>query len=97
MTVEIIGVALVAIVPALLFIGWLAMMVTVVAALGVFPHLWRTPWGVAAPWTDRVARSHGLRVVGWTADTHDWRGDDAAALPVSVSDAADAGDDLADL
>src|SRR4029078_12375247 len=34
MTVEIIGVALVAIVPALLFIGWLAMMVTVVAALG---------------------------------------------------------------
>ena len=35
MTVEIIGVALVAIVPALLFIGWLAMMATVVAALGV--------------------------------------------------------------
>jgi len=34
MTVEIIGVALVAIVPALLFIGWLAMMATVVAALG---------------------------------------------------------------
>ena len=34
MTVEIIGVALVAIVPALLFLGWLAMVATVVAALG---------------------------------------------------------------
>ena len=31
---EIIGVALVAIVPALLFLGWLAMMATLVAALG---------------------------------------------------------------
>ena len=34
MTVETIGVALVAIVPALLFLGWLAMMAAVVAALG---------------------------------------------------------------
>ena len=33
MTVEIIGVALVAIVPALLFLGWIAMMAAVVAAL----------------------------------------------------------------
>jgi len=31
---EIIGVALVAIVPALLFLGWLALMATVVAGLG---------------------------------------------------------------
>ena len=34
MTVEVIGVVLVAIVPALLFLGWLALMATVVAALG---------------------------------------------------------------
>ncbi|MFL5684769.1 MAG: hypothetical protein ACJ77D_01820 [Chloroflexota bacterium] len=34
MTVEIIGIALVAIVPALLFLGWIALMATVVAALG---------------------------------------------------------------
>jgi len=34
MTVEMIGVVLVTIVPALLFLGWLALMATVVAALG---------------------------------------------------------------
>ena len=34
MTVEIIGAALVAIVPAFLFLGWIALMAMVVAALG---------------------------------------------------------------
>ena len=34
MTVEMIGVALVAIVPALLFLGWITLMASVVAALG---------------------------------------------------------------
>jgi peptidoglycan/xylan/chitin deacetylase (PgdA/CDA1 family) len=50
------------------------------AALGVRPRLWRTPWGSAAPWTPRVAALHGLRLVPWSADTHDWRGDDAPAM-----------------
>lgn len=49
-------------------------------ALGVRPTLWRTPWGDTAPWTEAVAAAHGLRVVGWTVDTHDWRGDSALAM-----------------
>jgi peptidoglycan-N-acetylglucosamine deacetylase len=38
-------------------------------------HLWRTPWGVVTPTTETVARKYGLTLVGWTADTEDWRGD----------------------
>lgn len=49
-------------------------------ALGVRPTLWRTPWGDTAPWTASVARRHGLRIVGWSVDTHDWRGDTAAQM-----------------
>jgi peptidoglycan-N-acetylglucosamine deacetylase len=45
------------------------------AAAGVRPTLWRTPWGDTAPWTATVARQYGLRLIGWTVDTHDWRGD----------------------
>jgi peptidoglycan/xylan/chitin deacetylase (PgdA/CDA1 family) len=45
--------------------------------LGVVPALWRTPWGDSAPWTARIAAEHGLRLVGWSVDTHDWRGDRA--------------------
>jgi peptidoglycan/xylan/chitin deacetylase (PgdA/CDA1 family) len=37
-------------------------------------HLWRTPWGVVTPATEDVARKHRLTLVGWTADTEDWRG-----------------------
>ena len=37
-------------------------------------HLWRTPWGVVTPATEEVASKHGLTLVGWTADTEDWRG-----------------------
>jgi peptidoglycan-N-acetylglucosamine deacetylase len=50
------------------------------ASLGVHAGLWRTPWGVRAPWTPRVAAEHGLRLVPWSADTHDWRGDDAGSM-----------------
>jgi peptidoglycan/xylan/chitin deacetylase (PgdA/CDA1 family) len=50
------------------------------AWVGVRPTLWRTPWGVLAPWTDTVAAEHRLRLVPWTADTHDWRGDGALAM-----------------
>lgn len=48
--------------------------------LGVAPGLWRTPWGDQAAWTERLAAEHGLRLIGWTADSHDWRGDCAPAM-----------------
>ena len=56
----------------------------VLDGLGVRPALWRTPWGVEAEWTREVAAEHGLRVVGWSADTRDWRGD--APRPASAID-----------
>jgi peptidoglycan-N-acetylglucosamine deacetylase len=45
------------------------------AGVGVRPALWRTPWGDTAPWSEQIARARELRLIGWTADTHDWRGD----------------------
>jgi peptidoglycan/xylan/chitin deacetylase (PgdA/CDA1 family) len=47
---------------------------------GVQPALWRVPWGISTPASERVARSFGLRLVGWSIDTHDWRGDAPAAM-----------------
>jgi peptidoglycan-N-acetylglucosamine deacetylase len=44
------------------------------------PRYWRTPWGVRTAATERVAARHGLRLVDWTIDTHDWRGDGIAAM-----------------
>jgi peptidoglycan/xylan/chitin deacetylase (PgdA/CDA1 family) len=44
------------------------------------PRCWRTPWGVSTSATERVASRNGLRLVGWTIDTHDWRGDSSAAM-----------------
>ncbi len=55
------------------------------AELGLRPTLWRLPWGRPAPWTAGLADEHGLRIVGWDADTHDWRGDDAAAMLAAVT------------
>jgi peptidoglycan/xylan/chitin deacetylase (PgdA/CDA1 family) len=55
-------------------------------ALGARPTLWRTPWGVTADWTAPVAAEYGLRLVGWTVDTHDWRGDAAAAMFAATRD-----------
>jgi peptidoglycan/xylan/chitin deacetylase (PgdA/CDA1 family) len=49
-------------------------------AVGVRPTLWRTPWGDTAPWTTTVAGEHELRLIHWTADTHDWRGDSAEQM-----------------
>ena len=49
-------------------------------AVGVRPTLWRTPWGDTAPWTATVADEHELRLIDWTADTHDWRGDSAEQM-----------------
>lgn len=50
------------------------------ATVGVKPAFWRTPWGDMAPWSTQVARDRELRLIGWTADTHDWRGDSAAEM-----------------
>ena len=38
---------------------------------------WRIPWGHLAEFTAEVARARDLEIVGWSTDTHDWRGDDA--------------------
>lgn len=50
------------------------------ASVGARPRLWRTPWGVCTDATRRVAGRLGLRLVGWSIDTHDWRGDPAPAM-----------------
>lgn len=42
--------------------------------LGRSMRYWRTPWGIVTPPTGQVAREHALTLVGWTADTQDWRG-----------------------
>jgi peptidoglycan/xylan/chitin deacetylase (PgdA/CDA1 family) len=52
----------------------------VFAEIGVRPARWRTPWGVTTEASERIAARHGLALVGWTIDTHDWRGDDAATM-----------------
>lgn len=50
------------------------------AQVGVCPTRWRTPWGITTPASERVASRHGLALVHWTIDTHDWRGDPALAM-----------------
>jgi peptidoglycan/xylan/chitin deacetylase (PgdA/CDA1 family) len=50
------------------------------ARLDVIPTLWRTPWGDRAPWTAEIAAEHGLSLVDWDLDTHDWRGDNAGTM-----------------
>lgn len=41
---------------------------------------WRTPWGVVTADTEMAARGLGLRLVGWTADSEDWRGDASGTM-----------------
>jgi peptidoglycan/xylan/chitin deacetylase (PgdA/CDA1 family) len=50
------------------------------AGVEVRPSLWRTPWGDTADFSEQVASEHDLRIVGWTVDTHDWRGDSAEMM-----------------
>jgi peptidoglycan/xylan/chitin deacetylase (PgdA/CDA1 family) len=50
------------------------------AQVGVRPTHWRTPWGITTPASERIASRHGLALVHWTIDTHDWRGDPALAM-----------------
>jgi peptidoglycan/xylan/chitin deacetylase (PgdA/CDA1 family) len=52
--------------------------------LDVRPTLWRLPWGRPAPWTAEVAAARGLTIVGWDADTRDWRGDDATTMLAGI-------------
>jgi peptidoglycan/xylan/chitin deacetylase (PgdA/CDA1 family) len=60
-------------------------------AAGVAPSLWRLPWGRSAPWTGDIARDRGLTLVGWDADTHDWRGDDATSMLAAIAPRLDDG------
>jgi peptidoglycan-N-acetylglucosamine deacetylase len=53
-------------------------------ALGARVRRWRPPWGVVTDATRRVAGENGLEVVGWSADTEDWRGDSAAVMHARV-------------
>jgi peptidoglycan/xylan/chitin deacetylase (PgdA/CDA1 family) len=52
--------------------------------LGATPRLWRVPWGDLADHTPALAEAHGLELAGWSADTHDWRGDEAAAMLADI-------------
>jgi peptidoglycan/xylan/chitin deacetylase (PgdA/CDA1 family) len=61
------------------------------ARVGVTPVYWRTPWGDLASWSPQVAVEHGLRLVGWTVDTHDWRGDSAKDMFDATRAAIEAG------
>ena len=50
------------------------------AQVGLRPTRWRAPWGITTPASELVAARHGLTLVHWTIDTHDWRGDPALAM-----------------
>ncbi len=53
------------------------------------PRWWRFPYGMAAEWSRELAAARSLAVVGWTHDTHDWRGDGAAAMRAALGDLDD--------
>ncbi len=58
---------------------------------GVEPEWWRVPFGRPSTTTRLLAEQYGLRLAGWDADSHDWRGDGWAHQPAQVSDAAEGG------
>ena len=41
---------------------------------GTAVRYWRAPWGLITPATEEVANKYRLLLVGWAADTEDWRG-----------------------
>jgi peptidoglycan/xylan/chitin deacetylase (PgdA/CDA1 family) len=47
---------------------------------GVRPSRWRLPWGHLADYSEALASDYGLTLAGWTADSHDWRGDAADSM-----------------
>jgi peptidoglycan-N-acetylglucosamine deacetylase len=50
------------------------------AQVDLRPSLWRTPWGDTTEFSAQIASENQLRIVGWTLDTHDWRGDSAETM-----------------
>ena len=48
--------------------------------LGYGIRAWRAPWGVVTRDTERAATELGLRLVGWSANSEDWRGDGARVM-----------------
>ncbi len=62
------------------------------ARVGLRPTAWRTPWGIRTPASEEIARRYRLRLVNWTIDTHDWRGDSASRMLARVdAELADGG------
>jgi peptidoglycan-N-acetylglucosamine deacetylase len=59
--------------------------------LGVRPRHWRAPWGVTTAASRAVAADFGLELVHWDLDTHDWRGDSAAAMHARIAGEVRAG------
>jgi peptidoglycan/xylan/chitin deacetylase (PgdA/CDA1 family) len=49
-------------------------------SIGAAPTRWRTPWGTRTSASEAVAARLGLELVGWSIDTHDWRGDPAPVM-----------------
>jgi peptidoglycan-N-acetylglucosamine deacetylase len=56
-----------------------------IMALGPSVRYWRTPWGLITPATEAVAKKHRLELVGWSADTEDWRGGTPEEMLARVS------------
>ena len=53
--------------------------------LGVTARRWRAPWGVTTAASRAIAADLDLELVRWDVDTHDWRGDSAAAMHARVA------------
>ncbi len=56
------------------------------ATVDVRPQLWRAPWGICTDASVRAAAQVGLRLVRWSIDTHDWRGDQPHEMLAAVHD-----------
>jgi peptidoglycan-N-acetylglucosamine deacetylase len=67
------------------------MALAALAGIGARPTHWRTPWGVQTEATERVAEVLALGLVGWTIDTHDWRGDRVATMLAQAKRSFDGG------
>jgi peptidoglycan/xylan/chitin deacetylase (PgdA/CDA1 family) len=54
-------------------------------SVGIRPRAWRAPWGRETEVTRGLASRHGLRLWGWSLDSHDWRGDSAEEMYAALS------------
>lgn len=52
---------------------------------------WRAPWGAVTRETEQVAADLRLRLVGWTTDSEDWRGDAADGMLGRLAPGIEAG------